>query len=88
MQAEDSSGMAIAGTAAWNTAEQWKERELISGSRTLELPLTTEANYGIPMNITDLAGNQAVWAEGEEQEGAIGDYRLLVTPANAFWNHS
>lgn len=31
------------------------------------------------MNITDLAGNQAVWAEGEEQEGAIGDYRLLVT---------
>ena len=54
MQAEDSSGMAIAGTAAWNTAEQWKERELISGSRTLELPLTTEANYGIPMNITDL----------------------------------
>ena len=34
MQAEDSSGMAIAGTAAWNTAEQWKERELISGSRT------------------------------------------------------
>ena len=79
MQAEDSSGMAIAGTAAWNTAEQWKERELISGSRTLELPLTTEANYGIPMNITDLAGNQAVWAEGEEYRGAIGDYRVKVT---------
>ena len=79
MQAEDSSGAAVAGTAAWNTAAQWKGRELISGSLTLELPLTTEANYGIPLNITDLAGNQAVWAEGEEEQGAIGEYRLLLT---------
>lgn len=53
--------------------ELQKFLEELSGtkiSRTVwsaELPLDTEANYSIPIGLTDLAGNAAVWEDGREE---------------------
>ena len=46
---------------------------------TLPLTLSTEANYKIPVNYTDLAGNEAVVIDVEKNEYQSGGYTEAVT---------
>lgn len=47
-------------TAAWSEIQALDENRTSRGSWTATIPLTTEANYRIPISYVDLAGNAAV----------------------------
>ena len=76
----DSEGEEVPGEQGKQTPEQEKIAELdgellIRDRRTLEIMLSAEANYWIPLDCTDLAGNRLVWAKGQERQGEVGAYR-------------
>lgn len=76
LRAEDSEGKAVTETSLSGVLKEWNPGEILTGSRTFLLPVSTEANYRIPLGFTDLAGNPAVWAESGKE---IGSYALCLT---------
>ncbi|MBQ8184357.1 MAG: hypothetical protein IJ036_01065 [Lachnospiraceae bacterium] len=53
----DSREVRVENTAAETAVAGWEATRISQGILTLEIPLTTEANYAIPLAYTDLAGN-------------------------------
>lgn len=68
-EAVDSRGASRKEQTELNTyLEKLPGREISRGVWGAELPLDTEACYSIPIGVSDLAGNQAVWPE---EPGAV-----------------
>lgn len=66
MAAVDSEGKAVEETTLAAAIEGLNGNRILRGSGKVELLLSTEANYRIPVIFTDLAGNPAVWQEESE----------------------
>ena len=68
-EAQDSGGKDCReSTALLGFLEGLDSAEISRSSWSAKLPLCTEANYCIPAGLTDLAGNAAVWKDGEQRE--------------------
>ena len=68
-EAQDSGGKDCReSTALLEFLEGLDSAEISRSSWSAKLPLCTEANYCIPAGLTDLAGNAAVWEDGEQRE--------------------
>ena len=67
-------------TALFSYLEGLDKEKVVKGVFTVQLPLDTEANYQILAGgFTDLAGNKAVWAEEEEDQGPAESFEVCVT---------
>lgn len=80
-EAKDSAGKNLRErTSLYSYLKGLDRKMIVKGAFTVRLPLDTEANYRISAgNFTDLAGNEAVWAEGEEYQGPAGNFKACVT---------
>jgi len=59
MEAEDIKFEKIKNTNAWTAVNGISEYEIKRGIWNVDIPLSTDANYRIPISFTDLAGNAA-----------------------------